>query len=337
MVHATVVRAHSHTAASPTPHQTQSRTIAAQADAICASLRRLGIDSTLTGTTSNGQDASPDLAVIELDADAVTDPDWLREVTALQQAGVPLIVRHHDVGVASDRFGLAATSSVVHAGTNLRGRRELIVLGYAKVAVLPYTFDVTTEFVPATSRHDVRAELNLDDATILFLQPTRISERKNLAGSIRYLQQLARILPPQRLHFWVTGPVDPTFQTTLNKLLPHVPVATTIHDVGDIASAYAASDAVLYPTTRERFGSVIFEAIQARKPCIVGGFSALGEIEAQGIQLFALDQPSELVKFLAKPTGRLHDVNQRRATLAFGPDVFDAALHATIQTLGIAT
>ncbi len=301
------------------------------------SLQRLGFDVTercqpiVSGATAPATDV--DLAIIEFDQTAPTDARFMAEVSALQSAGVPLIVRHHDVEKSSDVFSKLPSTSLVHAAINLRSRRELIALGFCDVALLPHTFDVKTELAATSTRQSVRDDLGIEADAILLLQPTRISERKNLAGSVRYLQLLARILPPERLHFWATGPVDPDFQDLFDKLVPHIPTQSTIRGATNIGHAYEACDAVLYPTTGERFGAVIFESIRARRPCIAGSYPALGEFQAQGIQLFTLDDPAELVKFLAKPTPRLHDVNQRRAALAFGPDVFDAALRATIGQL----
>ena len=334
MLQACVVTAHHRAAPNPgvATDCGVSRSIAAQAHAICEALRRLGLNATVAG---NSPRVRPDFAVIELDRAAVANDPWISAVAHLKHDGVPLLVRHHDAGVATEIFPVAEALGVLHAAPSLRIRRELIALGYPNVALLPYCFDAGREIGESTSRQTTRAELDIDDTTILLLQPTRISERKNLAGSIRYLQQLARVAAAERLHFWVTGPTQPEFQAMVEKLLPHLPVRYTIREVSDIATAYAACDAVLYPSTSERFGPVIFEAVQARRPCVVGGFAALGEIEAQGIQLFSLDEPAELLKFLAKPAPRLHDVNQRRAALAFGPEVFDAAVHATIQLLGV--
>ena len=285
----------------------------------------------------------------------------LDEVRQVADDGAIVWIRHHDLDetsmVPADTTAWPAGPDVVHLAINLRNRRTLVAHGYENVALLPYSFDLQrqptspapetaldtapgtapeTALDTATRRATQRGALGVSDDAIVFLQPTRGSERKNVAGSLRYLQHLVRLIPAERIHFWLAGPIDPEARPLIERLLAHCPVSYTIGGVGVIDDAYAACDAVLFPSTSDRFGTPIFESIQAERPCVVGSFPVFGEIEACGIKTFSLDAPGELFKFLVKPSQRFHDVNRRRAEMSFGSAMLDANIGALLNELGIA-
>ena len=265
--------------------------------------------------------------------------------------GAKLLLRHHDL--PWHRAG--ATNNLpprllgaVHAPLNLRSRRELQARGYESVVMVQkyFDFDLLSSLPggePASQscsdhsarRAATRAALGYTDADIVLWQPTKADERNNFAGTVRYLQALTQIVPAHRVKCWISGPVAAPYQTMFDKLNEHAPVQVNVQRVEAAADAYAACDAVLFPAARDRFGTILLESIAARKPCVISGFAALGELEACGLKYFPTDAPGELVKFLAKPSERFLDTNERRARISFSIDQLPAAINVALRPLGL--
>lgn len=238
--------------------------------------------------------------------------------------GGRVVLRHHDLpwqpggaqqanGDDPNEFPLAVQGAL-HATINLRSRRELRARGFAPVLTVHNHFDLDA---PSGDRATTRAALGFGDDEIVFFQPSRASERTNVAGAIRYLQTLHTMIPAKPLRYWLRGPIDDDVAPIVHRLLERCPVPVTIGPAATAADAYAACDVVMLPSTWERFGDAAIESVVARRPCVVGTFPVLGEIEACGLRFFALDEPAELVKYLARPSERFLDVNLRRARLSF--------------------
>ncbi len=238
--------------------------------------------------------------------------------------GGRVVLRHHDLpwqpggeydsdGDEPNEFPLAVPGAL-HTTINLRSRRELRARGFAPVSTVHNHFDLDA---PPGDRATTRDALRFGDDEIVFFQPSRASERTNVAGAIRYLQTLHTMFPATPLRYWLRGPIDDDVAPLVHRLLERCPVPVTIGPAASMADAYAACDVVLLPSTWERFGDAAIESVIARRPCVVGAFAVLGEIEACGLRFFALDEPAELVKFLARPSERFLDVNLRRARLSF--------------------
>ena len=105
-----------------------------------------------------------------------------------------------------------------------------------------------------------------------------------------------------------------------------VPIARTAAD------AYAACDAVVFPSTWEGFGNPTIESIAARRPLAAFHYPVLHEITAYGLRFFELDDAAALARFIRDPDARLLDTNLRRARTAFSiaelPAAIDAAFNA---------
>ena len=222
----------------------------------------------------------------------------------------------------------------IHAPLNLRSRRELEARGYEHVVMVQKYFDFD---VPQGDRVATRSALGFADTDIVLWQPTKVDERNNFAGAVRFVQALERIIPAHRIKFWCSGPVADEYQLTFDKLKSHMPIEVMVRRVANARDAYAACDAVMFPASWDRFGTVLLESIAARKPCVISGFAALGELEACGLKYFRADEPGELVKFLAKPSERFFDTNERRARMSFSIDQLPAAINTALRSLGMAT
>ena len=297
-------------------------------------------------------DGSPDVIVPGLAADAPTPPthDDLAaalddvdlvvvdnlcslpmnqaagEAVAAYLRGRPAVLRHHDLPWERARYADVAAwppddPAWWHVTINEIGRASLEERRGITATTIYHGF---TEHPRPEARDKVRRRLGIGDHPLL-LQPTRAIARKNIDAGLALAEGLGAI-------FWLTGPAEDGYAAELAGLLDRarVPVRRRLPAGVDMAAAYAASDAVVLPSSWEGFGLPLVESALHRRPIAVAPFPVAREIEAFGFRWFRPDDPAPLRAFLDTPDEELLDVNEQVARTHFGIDALAARISALL-------
>jgi glycosyltransferase involved in cell wall biosynthesis len=234
-----------------------------------------------------------------------------------------LVLRHLDLpwhhrGFAAlePEFPLRIAGAL-HAAASLRARRELDARGIGPAACVHghVALDAARGDRPGT-----RAALGFDDDELVLFHPARGVERKNIAGAIRFANELARHFPERHWRYWLLGPIEEAHADLAAKVLARAGVPVTVGAGASVADSYAASDAVIVPSAWERFGDAVLESVAARRPCVASEYPTLAEVVAGGVRVLPIDDPVPLVRFLAQPPAareRALEANARRARVSF--------------------
>ncbi len=248
-----------------------------------------------------------------------------------------IIVRHRDLPwqlrlEESSAYPLLKNlRSAIHATTNLRSRRELEARGYANVTTIHDAFELDPTL---GDRSKARAHMGFGVDDIVLLQPTRATASKNFAGSVRYVNEIAKFIRNRPVRLWIKGPVEESYAKMFAKLLAACDVEVTVGEAESAADAYAACDAVIFPPSWDCFGDIVFEAVAHRRACISNNYPALAELTAGGIRVLPLDEPKWLVKFLAQSeTKKMQhlEATARKAKVSFAINDLPARIGSVIH------
>jgi len=244
--------------------------------------------------------AGADLVIVENLCSLPLNPA-AAAVVAAACAGRPTVLHHHDLPWQRPQLAhLPAPpddAAWAHVTINELSRMELA--GRGIVATTLYnSFDADP---PPGERSALRAALGLREETCLLLQPTRALARKNVAGAIALAEALDAT-------YWLLGPAEDGYGPELERLVAgaRCPVLRGQPD-GDwsVGDAYAASDAVLLPSSWEGFGNPSVESATHRRPLAIGPYPVAAELAAFGFQWFDAADPAPLGRWLRRPDARL--------------------------------
>ncbi len=255
------------------------------------------------------------LTVVENVCSLPLNLDAARAVAAgLARTDSRVLLHHHDLpwqrpGTAGITDLPPRTPGALHVTINAESRAELAARGIDAVEITN-SFDVDA---PPGRRDETRATLGFEPDEIVLLQPARAIPRKNVPAALRFAEELAALVAPRRVRFWLTGPAEDGYGPTLDGLLDAARVPVTVGLGPGPADAYAAADVVVFPSTVEGFGNPVIESVVARRPLVVGHYPVLDEILAHGFELFDVAEPAAVAKWLADPDPARLDRNLARA------------------------
>lgn len=281
-----------------------------------------------------------DLVVLENICSLPVNPDASRAVAlAVAAHDGRVVMHHHDLPWQRTNFRELEAEfpprvpGALHLTVNHRSRRELQARGFESAATVHNRFDLDSP--PDPSRRDAtRAELGFEPDDVVLLQPARAIPRKNVPGGLRFATALQTALPDRRVRYWLSGPAEDEYGPILERVLDRSGVPTTMGRAPAAVDAYAASDAIVFPSTWEGFGNPTIESIAARRPLAVFRYPVIGEITAYGLRYFDLDNADALARFIRDPDERLLDTNLRRARANFSIADLPAALDAVFAGHG---
>ncbi len=310
---------------------------AEQGDAVLPGLA-LETDARVTPAEIGAAIDGSDLVLVENLCSLPVNPDASRAASAALAAyHGRVVLHHHDLpwqrrgGTQLEAEFPPRLDGALHVTINHRSRRELEARGFPRASTIHNRFDFDRA-APDGAREETRAAFGFRDDEIVLLQPARAIERKNVPGAVRYAAALQRALGGRTVRYWLSGPAELGYAPTLERILERCPVPATLGRGPSALHAYAACDAVVFPSTWEGFGNPTIESIAARRPLAAFRYPVLGEITSYGLSFFELDDAPALARFLLGPDERLLDTNLRRARLHFSivdlPVAIDTAFAA---------
>jgi glycosyltransferase involved in cell wall biosynthesis len=241
----------------------------------------------------------------------------------------PAILHHHDP--AWQRAHLAHLTELPpddpawrHVTINDLTRRQLAQRGIAAVRIYN-AFDV--DQAPG-DRAATRAALDVADRERLVLHPVRAIPRKEVPTAIA----LAAALDAT---YWLAGPAEDGYDDELAVALATAP-CRVIHRAppGTMADAYAACDAVAFPSTWEGFGNPPIEAAIHRRPVAVGHYPVAEELRGLGFRWFDPALPHQLAGALVRPDPAVLEADHELARRHFGLDRLRADIAALLAGAG---
>ena len=241
----------------------------------------------------------------------------------------PAILHHHDLPWQRAQYASHPPppddARWTHVTINELSRRQLGDRGLEAVT-LYNTFDTHAR---AGARAPARARLGISDDRRLLLHPTRAIPRKNVPGALSLAAAVGGT-------YWLLGPAEDGYGPELDALLEaaSVPVVRGNHGI-EVVDAYAACDAVVYPSTWEGFGNPALESAVYRRPLAIGSYPVAAELLAFGFRWFPAADPGPLAAWLEAPDTELLAHNHAVATRHFDSSQLPARLERLIRKAGL--
>lgn len=262
--------------------------------------------------------AGADLVVVENLCSLPLNPPAAAVVADVLR-GRRAVLHHHDLPWQRERFEAFPPPpddpSWAHVTINDLSRVDL-----AERGIEAYT--IRNSFhpdPPAGRREETRELLGVPGGRRLVLQPTRALPRKGVAPALRLASALGAA-------YWLLGPAEDGYGPELERLVGSAGVQVCLGPPAlsgfQVADAYAACDAVVFPSTWEGFGNPTVESALQRRPLAIGRYPVALELEAFGFRWFGADDPAPLRAWLDHPDPTLLDHNQNIARRHFSlPDL----------------
>jgi len=255
------------------------------------------------------------------------------EAVAAARRGRPTVLHHHDLPWQRERFAAVTGWPPVdrawaHVTINDLSRRQLAARGVDATSI-PNAFDTEA---PEGERAGTRARLEVAPGERLLLHPTRAIARKNVPAALALAAGLGAT-------YWLLGPPEEGYGPELARLLAEAPVRT-IHGwpgpvrPGSVADAYAACDAVAFPSSWEGFGNPTVESAIHRRPLAVSRYPVLDELAAYGFRWFPAHDAAPLAAFLDRPDPELLEHNRDVARRHFSLAALERRLRALLTARG---
>ena len=287
----------------------------------------LGIDAEEAPTAGDVAAAleGADVVIVENVCSLPLNPG-ASEVVGTVLRGRPAVMHHHDLPWQRDDFTgwppPPDDPAWVHVTINDLSRRQLLERGIRAVTVYN-RFE--TEVGPG-DRDGARGRLGLGPQQRLLLHPVRAVPRKDVPAAVALAEALGAT-------YWLTGPPEEGYEEELERILSAASVPV-LRGLGDLSAedAYAACEAVAFPSRFEGFGNPVVESAIHRRPLAIRRYPVAVELEHLGFRWFPHDDARPLDAWLSEPDASILDHNldiaRRHFSLRTLPDQLSAVLSA---------
>ena len=235
----------------------------------------------------------------------------VRLVAALEEAGMGMVIRHHDphwdeatrdldTRFPLDPRGARHVAISSHLREQLRQRRGI------DADVLFSTLELDS--LLDGDRSAGRREFGIGDRDLVLLHPVTPYRRKQVGVAARFADSVGR-RHNGRVVYWLTGgDTDP--------LAGEGRYEFRTGYCASRADMYAAADAVLLPSSWEGWGSPAAEAAALGLPLVTGRWPALADMRRLGLRDIPVSAPDAVARLLAEVDGTAaHRVDELRAAL----------------------
>ena len=255
------------------------------------------------------------------------------EVLADHQGRV--VFHHHDL--PWERTHLARFTEFppkrpgsLHVTINELARRGLAQRGI-EAHLIRNAFDLDPS---AGDREATRSSLGFAKDDVVVLQPTRAIPRKEVGRGIDFAAAIQTELTSRVVRYWLTGPAEDGFDAALKELVGRSPVPVAQGRASRPEDAYAACDAVVFPSSWEGFGNPVIEATIAGKPIAVAHYPVLDELIELGLHVLSIDDPSNVAALLRTPDPRIEAANRACLSSHFDLQDLPSRLRAAFASVG---
>ena len=246
-------------------------------------------------------------------------------------AGRAAVLHHHDLAWQRPRFPAGAAPpddrAWLHVTINELSRRQLAERGITATTI----YNTFHPRPPCGRRTHTRAQLGIGPSERLIVQPTRALARKGVPGALALAEALGAV-------YWLLGPAEDGYGPELEAVLARARVRVEHGGLAErgltVADAYAACDAVAFPSSWEGFGNPVLESALYRRPLAVSRYPVAEELAAYGFRWFPADDPAPLDDWLRRPAPYLLDHNQALARRRFSLYQLPARLAALFAAAG---
>lgn len=289
----------------------------------------LGLDAREAPSTGEVEGALSDVDLVVVE-NLLSIPMNLpaSRVVAEVLRGRPTLVHHHDPPWQRERFAHITELPVDdpawrHVTINDLTRRQMAARGITATCI-HNGFDPDP---PTGDRSATRASLGIADDETLVVHPVRAIERKRIPEAIELAARLGAA-------YWLLGPAEEGYEAELERVLAEARCRVVHGGGGDAADAYAACDAVVFPSSWEGFGNPPVEAAAHRRPAAVGSYPVAEELRALGFRWFPTHDAAPLAAFLASPDEALLDHNRDVVREHLSLDVMTDRIGALLDDAG---
>lgn len=244
-------------------------------------------------------------------------PFGLAITELVAETGIPAIAHHHDfywererfmVNCVNDYISMAfppSLNSMMHVVINTAARKMLSYRRGVSSIVIPNVFDYAAE-APGIDdfNKDVKKDLGLAEDDLLFLQPTRVVQRKGIEHAIELVHRLNN----PKIKLIITHSAKDEGKAYYDRIMDYAKLlgvdlivkpelfgekreksadGSKIYSLWDV---YPHADFITYPSTYEGFGNAFLEAVFFKKPILVNRYSIFQQdIEPIGFDAVVMD------------------------------------------------